>query len=75
MTDSPRPRDTPADLPGPPDLPELTGLPDLAGLSDRWRETLLAARAGRPAPTPSRTPRTSSPGGPNRSGGTTPPPI
>ncbi|MFJ9569351.1 HD domain-containing protein [Streptomyces bacillaris] len=46
MTDSPRPRDTPADLPGLPDLPELPGLPDLAGLSDRWRETLLAARAG-----------------------------
>ncbi|MEU6942545.1 hypothetical protein ABZ943_38810, partial [Streptomyces rubiginosohelvolus] len=52
MTDSPRPRDTPADLPGPPDLPELTGLPDLAGLSDRWRETLLAARAGASGPDP-----------------------
>ncbi|MEU7345398.1 hypothetical protein ABZ778_16010 [Streptomyces bacillaris] len=40
MTDSPRPHDTPADLPG------------LADLADRWRETLLAARAGAAGPDP-----------------------
>ncbi|MFJ9686029.1 hypothetical protein ACIRRX_10120 [Streptomyces bacillaris] len=43
MTDSPRPHDTPADPPG---------LPGLADLADRWRETLLAARAGAEGPDP-----------------------
>ncbi|ARI53089.1 HD domain-containing protein [Streptomyces bacillaris] len=55
MTDSPRPDDTPADLPG---LPEPAGLadpadpPGPADPADRWRETLLAARAGAEGPDP-----------------------